>query len=383
MRAEASDFELLRVLGQVSYATASESERTLTWSGGDDGAAPDAFSVSGASDRSSSDAVMKLYAGKVIGWDLDSRPGERRRSNAVPDVLLKEYVNAAAAKMADAEVEAYMALYSDPSDSTIAQRRDGIPIGEAFDPASLPVVPLVAFFASKPLGGSLDAAGSLWTVQAWGPGGLTRLAEYPARRQPAPEPAAAWWPPVQRVRDVGLGPRHRFVRAAARGIFAAVAAIHARGVAHGAVDASAFQVNTTADAEADDLEVRLMNFGFASPLDEDARRRDVRAAAAAAAETIFSALRMTSGGGKIGGEAAGAGTDAASLARLFERVFDLDPRRAREYFAEDPAFGAVVEFMDYRDRQGDGWATLADAFGGDAAAEEILARMEAVETPYD
>ena len=173
MRAEASDFELLRVLGQVSYATASESERTLTWSGGDDGAAPDAFSVSGASDRSSSDAVMKLYAGKVIGWD-DSRPGESRRSNAVPDVLLKEYVNAAAAKMADAEVEAYMALYSDPSDSTIAQRRDGIPIGEAFDPASLPVVPLVAFFASKPLGGSLDAAASLWTVQAWGPGGLDR-----------------------------------------------------------------------------------------------------------------------------------------------------------------------------------------------------------------
>ena len=51
-----------------------------------------AVSVSGASDRSSSDAVMKLYAGKVIGWD-DSRPGERRRSNAVPDVLLKEYVN--------------------------------------------------------------------------------------------------------------------------------------------------------------------------------------------------------------------------------------------------------------------------------------------------
>ena len=110
-------------------------------------------------------------------------------------MLLKEYVNAAAAKMADAEVEAYMALYSDPSDSTIAQRRDGIPIGEAFDPASLPVVPLVAFFASKPLGGSLDAAGSLWTVQAWGPGGLTRLAEYPARRQPAPGPPPRGGPP--------------------------------------------------------------------------------------------------------------------------------------------------------------------------------------------
>ena len=36
-------------------------------------------------------------------------------------MLLKEYVNAAAAPMADAEVEAYMKLYSNPTDSTIEQ----------------------------------------------------------------------------------------------------------------------------------------------------------------------------------------------------------------------------------------------------------------------
>jgi hypothetical protein len=70
-------------------------------------------------------------------------------------------------------------------------------------------------------------AGSLWTVQAWGPGGLARLAEYPARRQEVRE--AAFWPPVQRVRDNGSGPRHRFVRNAVTGVIASLAAIHQRG----------------------------------------------------------------------------------------------------------------------------------------------------------
>ena len=87
MRAEAADFELLRALGQVSYAVESNSERTLTWSGGEDGSVPDSFSVSGRG-ASTGDAVMKLYAGKVVGWD----DGAMSPSNAVPDVLLKEYV---------------------------------------------------------------------------------------------------------------------------------------------------------------------------------------------------------------------------------------------------------------------------------------------------
>ena len=128
-RADADDFELLRSLGQVSYAVEGSAERTLTWTGGEDGSVPDSFSVTGSGGVAAGDAVMKLYAGKVIGWDDG---GER--SNAVPDVLLKEYVNAAAAPMADAEVEAYMALYGDPRDSTIGQRWDGVPVGEPFDP---------------------------------------------------------------------------------------------------------------------------------------------------------------------------------------------------------------------------------------------------------
>jgi hypothetical protein len=44
---------------------------------------------------------------------------------------------------------------------------------------------------------------------------------------------------------------------------------------------------------------------------------------------------------------------------------------------------AVVEFWDYRDRQGDGWGILGDMWKGECTAEELLARIDAVETPYD
>lgn len=57
--------------------------------------------------------------------------------------------------------------------------------------------------------------------------------------------------------------------------------------------------------------------------------------------------------------------------------------QAREYCVEEPEWSAAVEFWDYRDRQGDGWTLLADMWRGDCTAEEILARCEAVETPYD
>ena len=168
-------------------------------------------------------------------------------------------------------------------------------------------------------------------VQAWGSGGLARLSEYPARRQEAKE--AAFWPPIQRVRDNGLGPRHRFVRNAVRGVIASLAAIHARGVAHNAVDASSFQVSTSVDQNADNLEVRLMNFGFAGELTEESRRGDLRAGAVVIAELVFSAMSLTGPSDR---------TTAAVLERLFEQVFLLDMSQAREYCVEETAWMAVA-----------------------------------------
>ena len=201
---------------------------------------------------------------------------------------------------------------------------------------------------------------------------MARLSEYPARRQEIKE--AGFWPPVQRVRDNGLGPRHRYVRNAMKGVLASIVAVHSRGIAHNALDASSFQVSTSIDQNADDLEVRLMNFGFAGPLTEDSRRGDLRNAAVVIAELVFSAFA-------VGGPSDR--TSAAAMERLFERVFGLDVKQAREYCVEESDWATVVEFWDYRDRQDDGWNMLADAWRGECTAEELLARCEAVETPYD
>ena len=66
-----------------------------------------------------------------------------------------------------------------------------------------------------------------------------------------------------------------------------------------------------------------------------------------------------------------------AMRRLFEDVFLLDEKAAREYFLEEPEFAAVVEFFEYRDRQGDGWQILVDCWRGDGSAEDALARAEA------
>ena len=88
----------------MSYSVEQQAgEATLKWRGGDDGTVPDSFSVVGASPLAGGVAEMKLYAGKVVGWE---GPDGGERGSRVPDVLMKEYCNEIAASMADAEVEA-------------------------------------------------------------------------------------------------------------------------------------------------------------------------------------------------------------------------------------------------------------------------------------
>ena len=340
-------------------------ERTLSWRGGDGDKAPDSIRISapeimppgtsGSYDSGTVEtAVLNLYAGRIVGV-----PADNGDSGGGPSVLLKEYRDEAGAALADAEVEAYMRLYSPNED------------GARPYPSSLPVVPLIAFFASQSIndveGGGSGA--SLWTVQEWG--GLQRLAGHPDAKQRGGG-SAPWWPPMQRVRDTAIGARHRYLRNAMHGMLAAVACIHTRGVCHNAIDAGSFLVTTLDDLEADDLEVRLMNLGFASPFTPEGQRADMRACALALAELVFSSLSQ---------QGASERTSAAAMRRLFEGVFNLDMANAREYCVEAPEWEPVVEFFD----QGDGWALLGDMIGGGGAvtAAELLERSRRVTTPYD
>ena len=114
-------------------------------------------------------------------------------------MLLKEYCNEPAASMADAEVDAYTKLYSNPNDSTIGQTWTARPLARPSTRRPIPSCPSFAYFTSD----SVDGVGtSLWTVQAWGPGGVSRLAEYPGKQQDVKKPS--FWPPVQRVRTSDL-----------------------------------------------------------------------------------------------------------------------------------------------------------------------------------
>ena len=101
---------------------------------------------------------------------------------------------------------------------------------------------MIAYFVSRTVGDvdedGVAKKGSLWTVQVWGEGGLARLNDYPWKKQEYKE-GTAFWPPIQRVRDTGLGPRKRYLRNAVKGVLAAVAAVHTRGVSHNAIDGGA------------------------------------------------------------------------------------------------------------------------------------------------
>ena len=187
------------------------------------------------------------------------------RSNAVPDVLLKEYVNAAAAQdggrrghgVPDA-VRRPERQYHRPDLGRPGPRRgvrSRVHTGGAAGRRTSPARPWRAVASA--------AAGSLWTAQAWGPGGLQKLAD-PARERARAGRAEVVAPRAEGARR-GFGTRACASRATPpRGSCGAWRRFTARGVAHGAIDASAFAANTLEDAERgrargapDELRVRV------------------------------------------------------------------------------------------------------------------------------
>jgi hypothetical protein len=280
--------------------------------------------------------------------------------------MLKEYVGEEAAAFAETEVRAYERLLMDDD---VEIEVDGYGRGPGMMPKkALPIARLVGYFSSS----AVDGEGrSLWTVQEWH--GVRRLSEYPAQKQKGPS-ETKFWPPIQRVQDQPKNARARFVRQAFEQCIKGVWYAHQRGVAHGAIDASAFLCSTFTDQKADELQVRLINFGSSTLCTPESVVIDLKALAATLTELIFSALSL---------RGAAHSTSSEALRRLFVDIHELDFKRIRAYCEEEPDWRDVCEILG--DNGGEYWELLRelwqaeelqDGWGVTTSAGDLAERAE-------
>ena len=265
-RADADEFEITARLGSVTLRTARPSASgAFAWRASEDGGVPESVAASSVEEETDEDgaARVNVYAGRYV--HAPSVPPMSRNADRGA-VMLKEYAGERAAAFAETEVRAYERLLLDDD---VEIEVDEYGRGPGMLPKkALPIARLVGYFASTSIDG--DGGRSLWTAQEWH--GVRRLSEY-ARAKQEGKSETKFWPPVQRVQDQPKKARARYVRRAFEQCLKGVWYAHQRGVAHGALDGSTFLCSTFLDTKADDLEVRLINFGCSTLCTPDKRRR--------------------------------------------------------------------------------------------------------------
>ena len=132
---------------------------------------------------------------------------------------------------------------------------------------------------------------------------------------------------------------------------------HQRGVAHGALDGSTFLCSTFLDTKADDLEVRLINFGCSTLCTPTSVVVDLKAMALVLTELVFASLAA------YGPSDA---TSAEALRRVFVDIHELDFKRIRAYCEEEPDWTDACEFLS--DNGGEYWELLRELW----EAEELM-----------
>lgn len=261
----------------------------------------------------------------------------------------------------------------------------------------LPVVPLLGYFEAgiSPDGAAVvpdvkpGQQATLWLAFKWE--GMQPLALYPTTPQQA---AAFFW--MQRG---GVPNRLKMLRSICAGCVNALAFIHERGVAHGSIGSGAVLLSHVDDRKADQLVVKLDNFGFAqrqvlppdsgdapwpAQLGEDhpliaAQREDMAAMAVTLLETIFSSLAVepevysSDDEGPVGAASGGGtsrrDTSADALSRLLFEVFGRDVRAFRRYAAQEAGWEAPVALLDEQHRAG--WLLIAALVEGRPRAVEL------------
>ena len=412
----ASDFELLRELGEVRVLTSeSRSRTTLSWTVSDsDSPVPDALAVSrslGGEAAAAAGSVVRLYAARALA------PPYAR-------CLLKEH-RGDAQRLAQREVAAYAALAARLPPELSADAVSLLPPDTPASPAA-PVAPLAGYFlASTP--GTEDAdvdddrPPSLFLVQRWVP--LTTLGDFmrsaapsasasaaaaaAARAAPPPfDPFSLFPLPFQRVPlpapppRTALQRRRCYVASVAALSLSALARLHSCRIAHGALDDSCLLLSggdgvDVASSPAP-LVVRLSNLGCAvvgfgpggdagaDGLDRaeelaEAAQADCRSLASVLASLVFTAM------GEGEGEAQRA--SPAAMRRLFLDIFAGDWAAARAYCEEEESWAEACDLLSCEQAPGwNGWALLAllldvETYSADApqltrVAERWLAAVE-------
>ena len=239
-----------------------------------------------------------------------------------------------------------------------------------------PAVPLLGYFQAAPAAvldgsddsdGDDDSAAATWLVFKWE--GLQPLSFYAAADQPPPAGLAALLP-----RDTTASDRTRMLRAVLAGAAAALARVHAAGVAHGSLGGGCVLLSSYTDAEWRRVTVTLDNFGFAQMrrgggedggrgADDDpvalAQAADARALARLAVETLLAAL---------GERGAGDPTIRPLAKDVVRAAEEGGGTAARAVVAGAPAFARAAAALD----ADDGWGVVA-ALAHGARLSEVVA----------
>ncbi|KAL3141611.1 hypothetical protein ABBQ32_004852 [Trebouxia sp. C0010 RCD-2024] len=354
----AQEFELVEQIGQLSWVTETQSEDPLSL---------------GQQRTAEQTAIIAFTARYHSNLPFqDPQP-----------TLLKEFLPGARSLGCN-EMQLLNHLYTMPTHKWKA--------AYAALSADPPIVPLLGYFmagqsetGAKVSNSKSPPEGTLWLVYKWE--ALMPLSQYPHAQQ------SAGGRLFGTNQEAALRSRCRMLRSIMRGTLQALAFCHSRNVSHGSMGSGSVLLSTFDDRRANDLIVKLDNFGFGrahyacsldlkgdndrceqgaalfpgpKPLDADhplmlAQKEDLQALGGVFLELIFSSL---------GSAGPSDSTSGPALQRLLVDVFKGNIDEFRRYCNQEPDWTDAMLLLDQWD--GAGWNLIRDLAAGALSASELV-----------